>query len=271
MKILVSNDDGFYAQGIVSLVKALSRMEGAEVYVSAPNTQKSATGHGITITAPIIVKEAQMEGAVKAWKMQGTPADCVKLGVDRMKELGVEPDLVVSGINMGYNLGTDVIYSGTVSAAMEGAVLGYPAVAVSLGSHTPTYFEVAARAAVQVCEQALQHLDADTVLNVNVPDLPQEQIKGMRITSQGRQEYDEWFERRTNPRGESYYWYSGKPVIYSGLPGHLDVMAASEGYISITPLHYDLTKYELLNSLRSWFPETRIQEDSALAFLPKEE
>lgn len=271
MKILVANDDGIYAQGIVSLVQALSRIEGAQVYVAAPNTQKSATGHGITITAPIIVKEAQVDGAVKAWKIQGTPADCVKLGVERMKELGVAPDLVVSGINMGYNLGTDVIYSGTVSAAMEGAVLGYPAVAFSLGSHTPTYYEAATRIAVQVCQQALKHLDTDTILNVNVPDIPPEQIKGIRITSQGKQEYDEWFEQRTNPRGESYYWYSGKPVIYSGLPGHLDVMAASEGYISITPLHFDLTRYELLESVRSWFPETRIQEDPALGFLPEEE
>lgn len=253
MKILVSNDDGIHALGIQSLVEVLSKIEGAEIYVAAPNTQKSACGHGITITAPIIVNETSLEGAVRAWKIQGTPADCVKLGVERMRLEGIQPDLIFSGINMGPNLGTDVIYSGTVSAAMEGVVLGFPSIAISLDSHNPTHYESAQEIAIKVCEQALANLDGGTVLNVNVPDLPMNEIKGIKITTQGKREYDEWFEARQNPRGESYYWYSGKPVVYEGLSDDIDVIAVQSGYVSITPLHYDLTKYELLDQVKSWF------------------
>ncbi len=248
--ILVTNDDGINARGINALVKALSTI--ADVYVCAPDTQKSACGHGITVAAPITIKEVKMEGAVKAWKISGTPADCVKLAVKKLLQEDIKIDLVYSGINHGPNLGTDTLYSGTVSGAIEGTICGIPSVAVSADSHSPKYFEGCAALALQAAPIALANLDTKTVLNINVPDLPMAEIKGVKITRLGAREYDESFDMRLNPAGQTYAWYSGTPLWYENLSDDIDVVAIQNDYASITPLQFDLTNHQLIEEVKTW-------------------
>lgn len=250
MNILVSNDDGINAKGIKELAKALSEI--ANIYVCAPHTQRSACGHGITIGKPITIKEVDFPNAVGAWEISGTPADCVKLGLRIVEEKGISIDMVFSGINHGGNLGTDTLYSGTVSAAIEGCICGLPSVAVSVNNHHPEYFEVACDLAVKTLKAAKGKIDKNTVLNINVPNLPASKIKGMKITRLGAREYEEWFEPRKDKDGELEYWYSGTPIIYENLPGDIDVIAMQDGYASITPLHYDLTSYKLIEEVKTW-------------------
>lgn len=250
MNILVSNDDGIYAPGIMALVKALS--EEANVYVCAPEDQRSASGHSISITKLIEITEIPFQYATKAYSISGTPADCVKLGLKYLNTRGVEIDMVFSGINHGGNLGTDTLYSGTVSAALEGCICGKPSVAVSLNSHFARDFFVAGEMALEVLRKAPGKLDAKTVLNINVPALPKEDIKGVRITRLGEREYDEWFMSEEGEDGITRYRYSGKPVIYDELSEDVDVLAMQDGYITITPLRYDLTNHELLDQVASW-------------------
>lgn len=250
MNILVSNDDGIYAPGIMALVKALS--EEANVYVCAPEDQRSASGHSISITKLIEITEIPFQYATKAYSISGTPADCVKLGLKYLNTRGVEIDMVFSGINHGGNLGTDTLYSGTVSAALEGCICGKPSVAVSLNSHFARDFSVAGKMALEVLRKAPGKLDAKTVLNINVPALPKEDIKGVRITRLGEREYDEWFMSEEGEDGITRYRYSGKPVIYDELSEDVDVLAMQDGYITITPLRYDLTNHELLSQVASW-------------------
>lgn len=248
--ILVTNDDGINARGINALVKALATI--ADVYVCAPDTQKSACGHGITVSAPITIREVKMEGAVKAWKISGTPADCVKLAVKKLLQEDIKIDLVYSGINHGPNLGTDTLYSGTVSGAIEGTICGIPAVAVSADSHSPQYFEGCTAMAVQAAPIALKNLDTKTVLNINVPDLPMSEIKGVKITRLGAREYDESFDMRLNPAGQTYVWYTGTPLWYENLSDDIDVIAVQNGYASITPLQFDLTNHQLIEEVKTW-------------------
>ncbi len=253
INILVSNDDSIDAAGIQELVNALSSV--ANVYVSAPDTQRSASGHGITVTAPIIVTEIELNNAVRAWKISGTPADCVKLGLDQLIPKDVKIDMVFSGTNHGANLGTDVHYSGTVSAAMEALVANIPAVAMSLDNHSPSAddFKICGETAIKVLKAAYGKIDKNTVLNVNVPGIDPNDIKGMKITKLGVREYDEDFSQRENPHGQKYYWYSGRPVSYNGISDEFDVMANQDGYITITPLQFDMTNHGLREELKTWF------------------
>lgn len=250
MKILVSNDDGIRARGINRLVESLAKV--ADVYVSAPNTQRSACGHGITVSVPIEVEEVDFPFAKKAFSMSGTPADCVKLGLRILKEEGIEIDYVFSGINHGSNLGTDTLYSGTVSAAIEGVINGIPSFAVSVNSHEPDYFEGACDLALEALEKAKGNIDNRTVINLNLPHLPKDEIKGKKITRLGAREYDEDFIVEKVENGKTLYRYSGSPVVYQGLPEDIDVIAVQDGYSSITPLHYDLTNYDLVEQVKSW-------------------
>ncbi|QAT43906.1 5'/3'-nucleotidase SurE [Aminipila luticellarii] len=251
MNILVANDDGIKAKGIFELVKALS--EVAQVYVCAPHVERSAAGHSITVREGLEAKEVPYENAELALEINGTPADCVKLGVLLMKDRGIKIDMIFSGINHGGNLGTDTHYSGTVSAAIEGCICGIPSVAVSVDNHRPQHFEVAAELAVQTLMKSIGRLDGKTVLNINVPDVPKEELKGVKITTLGPREYDGWFQSKiVGKAGASQYWYSGKPVVYDNLPEHYDVIAVQDGYASITPLHYDFTNYELVEEVKSW-------------------
>ncbi len=250
MNILVANDDGINARGIHELVKALS--EVADVYVCAPESQRSASGHGITVSKPIIIEEEEFEYAKYALKISGTPADCVKIGKRFLEKKGIKIDMVFSGINHGGNLGTDTLYSGTVSAAVEGTLLGVPSAAVSVNSHEAEYFEYACELAVEAVKKAYGKMSPKTVLNINTPNLPKEEIKGLRFTTLGPREYKEVFVPAETEDGKTGYMYTGEPVVYDGLPETVDVIADQDGYASITPLHSDLTDYKLAKEISEW-------------------
>ena len=259
MNILITNDDGIEAKGIRELTRAMAEI--GNVYVFAPDGQRSATGHSITIIKPVSVERVWVSeaGDGMAYKTSGTPADCVKMGLEILREQGISVDLVVSGINHGSNLGTDVHYSGTVSAAIEGALNKIPSIAVSVEEQKPEHFEVAAEMAAKIASHAHRRLSPQTVLNMNVPDLPKEAIRGIRLTRLGPREYNEWFESQIVD-GEEQFRYSGAPVIYEGLPEEMDVMAAQNGYITITPLQLDLTDHELRKEMGSWGLETLLMK-----------
>ncbi len=243
MRILVTNDDGINARGLHSLINELNTI--AEIYVVAPRSEQSGTGHSITVFDPIRAIETKIPGIKKGWLVGGTPVDCVKLAT---KRLVPEPiDLVVSGINHGSNMGTDVLYSGTVSAATEGVIMGYPSIAVSLDTFDPSAdFSFAAGFTRRLVAAILQEsMPRTTLFNVNLPLLPPEQIKGIRMTKLGTRNYDNLFEERRDPRGNIYYWLGGG-VLNEEQDQDSDVYAVEHGYISITPIHLDLTHYGLV-------------------------
>jgi len=248
--IFVTNDDGITARGIHVLAKALSGI--ADVYVCAPDRQRTAAGHGITVSEKLYVVEAPFEEAKKAYSCSGTPADCVKLGLEVFRSQGIEIDLVCSGINHGANLGTDVLYSGTVSAALEGVICGVPSIAFSSCSHQPEHLEVYDRFAAQVCRAVWGKLDNNTVLNVNAPDLPAEEIRGVKFVRQGIREYENTFDPAADEEGKTYYEYSSKPAVYEDLPADMDVMASQDHYITVTPLQYDLTNHRMIDEVAGW-------------------
>lgn len=248
--ILVVNDDGIDAEGIHALVRSLSSI--ADIYVCAPDRQRTASGHGITVSEKLYLLEQPFEGAKKAFSCTGTPADCVKLGLRVLRSQGIEMDLVCSGINHGANLGTDVLYSGTVSAALEGVICGVPSIAFSCCSHQAKHLEVFHKLAAQICLAAWGKLDTKTILNVNAPDIPAEEICGLRFTQLGAREYEDAFEPLDDGEGGTYYTYTAEAVVYKDLPEDIDVMAYQQGYISVTPLHYDLTNYGLVTEVAGW-------------------
>ena len=252
MKILLTNDDGIYAKGIEILHEYLTKDH--EVLVVAPETEQSAVGHAITLTDPLRVKPIDRNGFFFGYAVKGTPADCVKLAINELMQS--PPKLVVSGINLGANVGINVIYSGTVSAATEGTILGVASIAVSINTFRDPDFEPAARFVRLLVRQVEQHgLPPHTSLNVNVPAIPEDQIRGVRVTRQGITRFVEKFDRRVDPRNHVYYWQCGStPPLEED--GDTDASALARDYIAITPIHHDLTNYEFLESLRSWsFPE----------------
>lgn len=248
MKILVSNDDGINAPGIHSLVFALEKV--ADVFVVAPDKEQSATGHAITIHDPLKVTKKYIDDKFFGFAVNGTPADCVKLALCSLM-VDNQPDLIVSGVNQGANLGTDIIYSGTVSAATEGTLLGIPAIAISVDSFSrDAKFSVAADAVLDIIEKLNEfNLPEGTLLNVNVPNTERNKIKGWKLTYQGKTKYVEKYVERIDPRGNSYYWIDGELVERED-EIDADFRAVKEGYISITPIHFDVTNYEYLNSVR---------------------
>ncbi|MDI6780770.1 MAG: 5'/3'-nucleotidase SurE [bacterium] len=244
MNILITNDDGIHSQGISALKAALSSI--ANVMVIAPDRERSATGHSLTLTHPVRVEEIGENSFV----IDGTPADCVNIGV--MGLLSIKPDMIVSGINPAPNLGDDVTYSGTVAAAMEGTLLGIPSFAVSINGSNNLYLESAGMVAVKIAHLIEKYgLPEGTFLNVNVPNLPSERINGMVITRQGKRAYREELLKRVDPRGKIYYWIGSKGIIDSQEKG-TDVHAISEDMISITPLHLDLTDYAAMQCIGNW-------------------
>lgn len=249
MNILVVNDDGINAKGIHHLAEALS--EVADIYVCAPHIQRSASGHGISIGKSVCVEPVHFEGAKQAFSMQGTPADCVKIGLVVFQEAGIEIHKVFSGINHGGNMGTDTVYSGTVSAALEGAICGLPSVAVSINARDPIQYVSAGKVAVQAALLDASAIDRTLTLNINVPDLPESDIRGVKVTGLGTREYHEWYERVETELGVGYQ-YSGYPVFYEDLAADSnDVGAFQANYISITPLQFDLTNYRLIEKVRA--------------------
>lgn len=247
MRVLVSNDDGVDAPGIRILAEGL-RDAGHEVWVVAPDRDRSGASNSLTLDLPIRVRQLDAHTI----RVNGTPTDCVHLALTGM--LDFDPDIVVSGINNAANLGDDVIYSGTVSAAMEGRFLGLPAVAVSLGTqdHQPRHFETAARAAVDIVARlAADPLPANTILNVNVPDLPWERIRGYEVTRLGNRHRSEACLPQNDPRGGTVYWIGpAGPEQDAGVG--TDFHAVRSGAISITPIHVDLTRYQALETVSGW-------------------
>lgn len=241
--ILVTNDDGVRAPSLEALATALEAVGDVRVY--APDRQQSAVGHGVSLHRPLRV--TPLEDRERWFMVDGTPTDCVMLAVRDL--LGQRPDLVVSGINPGANLGDDVTYSGTVAGAYEGMLLGIPSFAISNVSYAPKYFEPCARFAVKLAGHVLEHgLPPDTMLNVNVPDLPYEDLAGVSITRMGRRHYHDEIVRRLDPRGGRYYWIGGAE------PGHIaepdtDFAAIVINRVSVTPLHRDLTNHAALSRL----------------------
>ncbi|HAU4930757.1 5'/3'-nucleotidase SurE [Aeromonas hydrophila] len=243
MRILVSNDDGVHAEGIRALSEALAAC--GEVIVVAPDRNRSGASHSLTLEVPLRVTRIAETGyhAVK-----GTPTDCVHLAVNEL--VRPEPDMVVAGINHGANLGDDVIYSGTVAAATEGRHLGFPSLAISLVGKT--HFATAAHYAAQLVKGMMVHpLPADQILNVNVPDLPLDQIKGIRVTRLGNRHRAESVICSEDPRGQPIYWI-GPPGSQQDAGDGTDFAAIEQGYVSITPLTIDMTAYSSLAGLGAW-------------------
>ena len=245
MKILVTNDDGIQAPGIRALAEELTRL--GEVAVVAPDRERSAVGHALTLHHPL-----RAERIAPNWfAVDGTPADCVNLGVHSL--IDFHPDVVVSGINRGGNMGDDVIYSGTVAGAREATLMGIPAIAVSLVTDGvgENYSSAAHWAATLLQKVSQRGLPRDTFLNLNVPDLPMEKIREPLITAQGKRRYEGTIVDKVDPRGRNYYWIGTSDLNFQDIEG-TDFAAVSRGHVSITPLHLDLTNYQSFATLKEW-------------------
>ncbi len=248
MKILVTNDDGIYSPGISALTKSLNEI--GEVTVVAPLQEQSAVGHAITMQIPLRVTEAYKNGDFFGYAVSGTPADCVKIGIRNiMKE---PPDLVVSGINHGSNTAINIIYSGTVSAAREAAIMDVPSMAVSVTNHAAKDFRFAAKVSKLLAKEIVgKDIPLGTLLNVNVPDVPEENIAGILLTKQGKSKWDDIYELRTDPYGKNYYWLTGNLMeIDSEID--IDQVAIKKNYVSVSPIHFDLTDYETFGKMKNW-------------------
>ena len=247
MHILISNDDGYEAPGIRCLIENLGEI--ADITVVAPDRNRSGASNSLTLDDPIRA-ETMSDGVIR---VRGTPTDCVHLGITGL--LTNEPDIVVSGINCGANLGDDVLYSGTVAAAMEGRFLGFPAIAVSLLGQNPTHYVTAAKIVVELIERLKQTpLPIDTILNVNVPDVPFSELKGTKVTRLGHRHKAEPIIKSKDPRGREMFWVGPAGAEADAGEG-TDFHAVKNNIVSITPLHIDLTHYAALESLESWFAE----------------
>jgi 5'-nucleotidase len=244
MHILLSNDDGYAAEGLKVLAKSLGAQ--VDITVVAPEANRSGASNSLTLEVPLRVSKAE-NGFLK---VNGTPTDCIHLAITGL--LDREPDMVFAGINHGSNLGDDVIYSGTVAAATEGRFLGLPAVAISLASSNPQYFDTAGRVAVSLLERIRRHpLPPDTILNVNVPDRPWDELRGFQSCRLGQRHKAEPVVRGTDPRGREIYWVGAAGPEQDAGPG-TDFHAIRQGFVSVTPLQIDLTRYDRLATLAHW-------------------
>jgi 5'-nucleotidase len=249
MKILLCNDDGIHAQGIIALAEKLC--EFAEVFVAAPDSERSAASNSLTLSHPLRVRDADFPAPVKkAWAISGTPSDCAKIAMSNL--IDTKPDFVVSGINRGPNLCVDIFYSGTVAAAFEGAFKGIPSFAVSLDDYNADASYEAAAAWGANCIKSLIDMKPlpPRVYNINVPGRKSEEIKGVKITRSGTIDYKEQYDHRLDPYGKSYYWIMGNPEIVDNADD-CDVVAVRNGYVSVTPLKADLTDHSLYSELKN--------------------
>lgn len=245
--ILVTNDDGVYSPGIVALFEAMKKI--GDAYIVAPDRERSAAGHALTLHRPLKVEKLREN----VYSVNGTPTDCVALAVHKV--LPKKPDLVASGINKGANLGDDITYSGTVSAAMEGTILGVPSFAISLMGDKPFHYETATLFASKIAKYILdKSLPYDTLLNVNVPNVLHDNVKGMKLTRQGKRVYDNAVQEIYSPSGDGHFWIGGgKPYWEHG--ENIDIHAVLDGYVSVTPIHLDLTNYEAIEFLKKRWRE----------------
>ena len=248
MKVLITNDDGIHAQGIYHLKNTLE--QDHDVTVVAPDTERSAVGHAITLSDPLRVYEVFKDEKFFGYAVNGTPADCVKLGIKSL--LSEPPDLVVSGINLGPNTAINIIYSGTVSAAAEAVIMGVPGLAVSLASFHVHEYEFACKLTRELVEKIKQFgLRNGTLLNVNVPAVKPAEIRGVVISRQGKGRFEEFFDKRVDPTNRVYYWLAGKRMHLDTDPD-VDDVVVTENKVSITPIRYDLTDHEMLAQLKEW-------------------
>ncbi len=254
MRILISNDDGIHADGIAALSQALCKEH--DVYIVAPDRERSAAGHSLTLHTPLRVEEIEPRyGSKKSWTTNGTPGDCVKIAINAILQHNELPDIVITGINHGPNLGTDILYSGTVSCAMEGAMLGYPSLAVSLCSmgYEVNSFDYTAQFVAKFLPKIKEiKFPKRTILNINVPGIPAEDINGVAITSLGTKMFTDEYEKRIDPRGKAYYWMAGK-FIKEAKNDKTDINAVRWNKISITPITFDMTHKSIIPSLENAF------------------
>jgi 5'-nucleotidase len=248
MRALLTNDDGINAPGLHALWREVRKV--AEVVVVAPATEQSAVGHAITLSYPLRIEEVRKDGTIYGYAVNGTPADCVKIAVSTF--LKKTPDIVISGINLGPNTGTNVIYSGTVSAATEGTILGIPSMAISLTTFANPYYGYAAKLAGELAAAVHAYgLPESTLLSVNVPNVREKDIAGIRITRQGKSKFKEFFDKRVDPKGGTYYWLAGD-MEEGDESEDSDHAAIRDNFVSITPLHYDMTNERAIEEIKSW-------------------
>lgn len=250
MRILVVNDDGIHAEGMHLLVKAVSKI--ADIYVVAPDRERSASSNSITIHHPLRARKVNLDFAKEAWEIDGTPADCVKIAISSL--LDFEPDFILSGVNCGANLGIDVLYSGTVAAAMEGYINGIFSMAISSAAYKDNDFEAASKYTVNIVKSITESFPCERmILNINIPNFPTSQIKGLVYTRLGDKKYQNIYDMRVDPRGGRYYWLAGdldKPDKFDNQSSIItDIEAVEEGYISLTPINIDMTSYKLLDKI----------------------
>lgn len=249
MNILITNDDGIYSEGILALKKALQKV--GNVYVVAPDRPRSASGHSITLHKPLRLEKVRLHDGDFGYASNGTPSDCISLGI--FDVVGGPVDLVVSGINRGPNLGWDLTYSGTVSAAMEGVVMGVQSFAISVAAYEDTpALDYAAKFAAFLAKILFKHkLPPSTLLNVNVPGVEPDEIAGVEVTRQGKRYYAGQIDKRVDPMGRAYYWLGGDAPL-DELEEGTDVKAIADDKVSVTPVHLDLTSYSSLELINQW-------------------
>lgn len=244
MRILLSNDDGYESPGINTLAEALQAI--ADITVVAPDRDRSGASNSLTLESPIRASRV----SDKVIRVDGTPTDCVHLAITGL--LQHEPDMVISGINDGANMGDDVLYSGTVAAAMEGRFLGLPAIAISMSCHDARYYETGAKVILKIIEKLeAEPIPSDVILNINVPDLPWEEISGIQVTRLGHRHKAEPVIKEQDPRGRDIYWVGPPGAEQDAGPG-TDFYAVRNGYVSITPLQVDLTRHQVIKDLNDW-------------------
>ena len=249
MKILLSNDDGIHARGIAELHQAIQHL--GDIQVCAPDTERSAAGHAITLSDPIKTLNVEKDNQHFGTAVNGTPADCIKLAI-RMLHKDNPPDLVVSGINLGSNTGISVLYSGTVSAASEAVILGVPAIALSLCTYQDPQWETAAKVAAEIVEKVAQNpLPERTLLNVNIPNLPLSELRGMKAARMGTSRFVEKFHTHQDPRGNNYYWLDGDLDLLDDT-AEADIRVVEAGYVALTPIQIDLTAEQCMEQVSSW-------------------
>jgi len=254
MKILLCNDDGIHAPGISTLHQAIGGL--GELDVVAPDTERSAAGHAITLTDPIKTISVEKNKLPFGTAVGGTPADCIKLALCLLMK-DDRPDLVVSGINLGSNTGISVLYSGTVSAASEAVILGVPGIAISLCTYQKPHWETAAKVAAEIVAKALGNpLPDGVLLNVNIPNVPLDELKGMKAARMGRSRFVEKFSVHRDPRGNNYYWLDGELDLLDD-SADTDVRVVESGYVALTPIHIDLTARHAMEQVAGWNTEYR--------------
>jgi 5'-nucleotidase len=252
MRLLATNDDGILAHGLECLVAAAEPL--GEVTVVAPDREQSATSHSLTLHHPL----RPVKRGERRWQVDGTPTDCVMLAVEAL--MPEKPDWVLSGINHGQNMGEDVLYSGTVAAAMEGLSLGVPAIAVSFAGGDLRADVTRLREQIATLTNVLRHITElpafprDTLLNINLPPVPGDKVKGIRLTRLGRRVYSQSVTPLKDPWGRQIYWIGGGDITWTG-EADSDFHAINEGYVSVTPLHLDLTHFSILEDAKTWWKE----------------